>query len=123
MAEKYNLSRQEFFIMKILWSVSSEMTLGEIAELLQKEGFEPTIGTAKTYLTRLVKKGALKTRKQGRKLLYSTAGNEKAYEQKWIKQFLADNFGNSLPALICALTAKDHLTEKQLQELKDLYYE
>ena len=39
------------------------------------------------------------------------------------QEFLADNFGNSLPALVCALTAKDHLTEKQLQELKGLYYE
>ena len=58
MPAKYDLSNQELFIMKILWGISSEMTLGEITEYLQDHGFQPTIGTAKTYLTTDWKKKA-----------------------------------------------------------------
>lgn len=123
MAELYNLSGQESFIMKLLWASPTEMTLGAITELLQKEGFQPTIGTAKTYLTRLVKKGALKTRKAGHKLLYSPSCDEKSYEQQWAKNFLEDNFHGSLAAFICALNASDTLTPEQFQKLKDLYHE
>ncbi|WP_274422706.1 BlaI/MecI/CopY family transcriptional regulator [Blautia sp. XA-2221] len=123
MPAKYDLSNQELFIMKILWGISSEMTLGEITEYLQDHGFQPTIGTAKTYLTRLVKKGALKTRKEGHKLLYSPVSDETGYEQQWTERLLNDHFGGSLNSFLSALTGNGKLKNSQIQQLKDFFDE
>ena len=119
MPEKYGLSNQELFIMNVLWGGYSEMTLGEITELLQEQGFQPTIGTIKTYLTRLVKKGALQTRKVGHKLLYSPSCDRQEYEKRWTEDLLNKHFCGSVKIFLSALTGKDGLTDKQIQELKD----
>ena len=69
MDAKYNLSSQEYEIMSILWKENREMTLAEIADLLWDAGFEISIGTIKTYLQRIVKKGALIAPKHGHKCI------------------------------------------------------
>ena len=123
MPEKYGLSNQELFIMNILWGGYSEMTLGEITELLQKQGFQPTIGTIKTYLTRLVKKGALQTRKMGHKLLYTPSCDKQEYEKRWAENFLSEHYNGSIRAFLSALTGKDGLDDRQIQELKEFFDE
>lgn len=109
--------------MKLLWETNREMTLAEITELLQAQGFQPTIGTIKTYLQRLVKKGALKTKKVGHKLLYSPSMEETDYEQKWTQEILNESFQGSLCAFVCALTGNSRLTEEERKVLKNLYDE
>lgn len=121
MNAKYNLSRQEYTIMQVLWKKNQEMTLAEIAGLLKAQDFKPSIGTIKTYLQRLIKKGALSTKKAGHKLLYSTTTDEKGYEQKWAEAFLKESFHGSLNAFICALTGNSKLTDEERKVLKDLY--
>ena len=123
MPKKYNLSNQEYTIMQLLWKLGEEQTLAEITELLQSQGFKPAIGTIKTYLQRLVKKGALKTRKNGHKLLYSPVTNETGYKQQWTQGILNECFGGSLSAFVCALTGNDSLTEEERKVLMDLYDE
>ena len=79
MEAKYNLSSQEYEIMSILWKENREMTLAEIADLLWDAGFEISIGTVKTYLQRIVKKGALIAPKHGHKLMYMPSSSEEGF--------------------------------------------
>ena len=101
MEAKYNLSSQEYEIMSILWKENREMTLAEIADLLWDAGFEISIGTVKTYLQRIVKKGALIAPKHGHKLMYMPSSSEEAFAQKWTQDFLNKSFRGSLKAFIC----------------------
>lgn len=123
MPPTYNLSNQEYLIMKLFWNSLSEMTLGEVSEALHSQGFRPTTGTIKTYLTRLVKKEALTARKEGHKLLYFPTCPEETYAQKWTQSILDENFNGSLNNFICALTGKSKLTTDEIKFLRDLYYE
>lgn len=123
MSGKYNLSKQEAFLMDLLWRENRQMTLAEIMDLAQQSGFKPTIGTTKTYLQRLVKKDTLSTYKSGHKLLYFPSMSEEAYKQKWTRSILDSSFEGSLRSFVCALTGNESLTEDQVQQLKDLYDE
>jgi len=64
-----NVSEAEWEVMRIVWTLG-EVHTGEIIEQLQikKDWSESTI---KTLMRRLVKKGLLRTRKEGRRFLYS----------------------------------------------------
>ena len=114
---KYDLSAQETFLMQLFWSEAREMTLGEVDFFAKESGFKPSIGTVKTYLQRLVKKGALSTRKVGHKLLYIPV-SEEVYRKKFSESFLNDHFNGSLPAFIAALTGNVQLSESEIEELK-----
>lgn len=109
--------------MELFWQHDREMTLSEITDLARECGFQPTIGTAKTYLQRLVKKGALTYRKVGHKLLYSAAMDESKYQQRWAQSILNEGFGGSLGAFISALTGNAKLTKEEIEELRKFYHE
>lgn len=72
MMEKHkerSISESEWEVMRIVWTLG-EVHTGKVIEQLQakKNWSESTI---KTLMGRLVKKGLLKTRKDGRRFLYS----------------------------------------------------
>ena len=121
MEAKYNLSGQEYEIMSILWKENREVTLAEIADLLWDAGFEISIGTVKTYLQRIVKKGALIAPKHGHKLMYMPSSSEEAFAQKWTQDFLNKSFRGSLKAFICTLTGNHDLSEEEKKMLRNLY--
>lgn len=118
MPEKYNLSQQEYEIMKILWSVNKKMSLAEISELLHSNGFSITTGTIKTHLQRLIKKGALLGDKNGRNLQYYPSMDETAYSSKWTRSFVDKRFNSSLSNFLLAFTGRETLSEAEKEELK-----
>ena len=67
---EHNISEAEWEVMRIVWTLG-EIHTGEIIKQLQakKNWSESTI---KTLMGRLVKKGLLKTRKDGRRFVYSS---------------------------------------------------
>lgn len=121
--KKYDLSSQETLLMNLFWKQKTKMTLAEITALAQENGFKPTIGTAKTYLQRLVKKGALATEKAGHKLLYYPAMDENSYCKKWTQSILDESFKGSLRSFVCSLTGNSKLTEEETELLRKLYDE
>ena len=67
MEQQLSISESEWRVMKIVWS-NSPQTLPEILDRLKETGWSKT--TIQTYLARLVKKGALTTKRQGKGYLY-----------------------------------------------------
>lgn len=118
MPEKYNLSQQEYEIMKILWKESKKMSLAEIAELLHSNGFSITTGTIKTHLQRLIKKGALKGDKKGRNLMYYPPMDETTYSSNWTRSFVEKAFNNSLGNFLLSFTGREALSETEKEELR-----
>lgn len=68
--EKDNtISDSEWEVMRIIWTLKQASSTQIINELQNKKNW--TESTIKTLLRRLVKKGLLKTKKDGRKFIYS----------------------------------------------------
>lgn len=67
--KEHNISEAEWEVMRIVWTLG-EIHTGDVIEQLQakKNWSESTI---KTLMGRLVKKGLLQTRKDGRRFVYS----------------------------------------------------
>ena len=62
MEQQISISESEWRVMKIVWN-NSPQTLPEILDKLKGTDWSKT--TIQTYLSRLVKKGALSTKRQG----------------------------------------------------------
>ena len=76
MEQQLSISESEWRVMKIVWS-NSPQTLPEILDRLKETGWSKT--TIQTYLARLVKKGALTTKRQGKGYLYYPAVSESEF--------------------------------------------
>ena len=77
MEQQLSISESEWRVMKIVWS-NSPQTLPEILDRLKETGWSKT--TIQTYLARLVKKGALTTKRQGKGYLYFAARKDQLCE-------------------------------------------
>lgn len=120
MSKTYNLSKQEYAIMKILWDENQKMSLAEISSLLHSQGFHISTGTIKTYLQRLLKKGALSANKVGHNLEYFPSSSEQEYAQEWTRQFIEKEFDNSLSNFLLAFTGNHRLSDEEKLALKKL---
>ena len=63
------IAEAEWAVMNAIWD-HFPVTASEVVEHLPKTAFSRDLGTIKTYLGRLVKKGLLSTEKSGRSFLY-----------------------------------------------------
>ncbi|WEV43065.1 CopY/TcrY family copper transport repressor [Lactobacillus sp. ESL0684] len=70
----HNISEAEWEVMRIVWTLGEIHTGQVIAELQTKKAWSES--TIKTLMGRLVKKGLLKTRKDGRRFVYSATVSE-----------------------------------------------
>ena len=120
MSKTYNLSKQEYAIMKILWDENQKMSLAEISSLLHSQGFHISTGTIKTYLQRLIKKEALSANKVGHNLEYFPSSSEQEYAQEWTRQFIEKEFDNSLSNFLLAFTGNHRLSDEEKLALKKL---
>ncbi len=66
---EHNISEAEWEVMRIVWTLGEIHTSEIIKQLQAKKNWSES--TIKTLMGRLVKKGLLKTRKDGRRFVYS----------------------------------------------------
>lgn len=122
----YDLSASEFRIMQFFWKSEKEYTLAEAVECCQAMDTEKSVSskTVQTFLIRLVKKGALKTRKEGHKSYYSRSSTQDEYAQKWMGKFINETFDGSLRNMMLAISGGvPRLTPEQKKELEDFWNE
>ena len=98
MSEKSAISDAEWQVMNVIWDRSPISAADVIAALESRVDWSPA--TVKTLLHRLTKKGALRTRPQGRGYLYEPAVSREACVRKASRTFLATVFdGDAVPFL------------------------
>ena len=103
--------------MKVLWS-DSPQTLPEILSRLQGTGWSKT--TIQTYLARLVKKGALSTKRQGKGYLYYPAVSERDCQRAESESFLRRVYDGSLSKMVLGFVEGGALSQEELGELRAL---
>lgn len=117
MKQQISISESEWRVMKIIWS-NSPQTLPEILDKLKGSDWSKT--TIQTYLVRLVKKGALSTKRQGKGYLYYPAVSESDYQLAESRNFLSRVYDGSLSKMVMGFVKNGNLSNEELNELKKL---
>ena len=117
MEQQLSISESEWRVMKIVWS-NSPQTLPEILDRLKETGWSKT--TIQTYLARLVKKGALTTKRQGKGYLYYPAVSESECQLAESRSFLSRVYDGSLSKMVMGFVKNGNLSSDELHELKSL---
>lgn len=117
MLEKPNISDAEWEVMKICWSINHPFTANEIVKALGEHN-EWKPNTIKTLIGRLVKKGALGYKEDGRNYLYYPLIAEEECVKAESKSFLTRVFGGALKPMLVTFLQEEKLSREEIEELK-----
>lgn len=115
------ISEAESLVMEVLWRTSPIATEDVVAALSTRQAWqEPTI---KTLLSRLLKKGAIRAEREGRRYLYSPVLQREQWLSIESKGLLDRLFGGRVAPLVAHFSKQRKLTKKDIAELKRLIAE
>lgn len=121
MKEIPQISEAEYEVMKVVWKYEPISTPEVVEKVSKKIDWKPN--TIQTMLTRLVKKNALQTRKQGRVFVYTSLIDEHEYVEQKSKLFLKQFFGGALNSMVLNFIENDQLSKEDISELKKILSE
>jgi len=112
------ISESEWLVMQTLWS-RGPLTANEVVEKLAgRTKWKPK--TVKTLINRLVKKGAVKFKKEGRKYRYYPAVSESKYVRTETRSFLRRVYGGAARPMLAAFLEDAELSAEDIAELKKI---
>ncbi|WP_088186935.1 BlaI/MecI/CopY family transcriptional regulator [Desulfosporosinus sp. FKA] len=113
-----NISDAEWEVMKVCW-LSAPCSANEIVKSLeQSTNWKPN--TIKTLIGRLVKKGALAFKEEGRSYSYYPLITEEECIKAESKSFLTRVFGGALKPMLVTFLKEEKLSQVEIEELKQL---
>ena len=122
MLETPNISDAEWEVMKICWWKATPCTANEIVKALeQSTDWKPN--TIKTLIGRLVKKGVLSYKEEGRFYRYYALVTEEECIKVESKSFLTRVFGGALKPMLVTFLKEEKLSQADIEELKQLLEE
>lgn len=120
MPNRYGLSDTELEIMEMIWSSKCPIYFNQILDFFNNNGKDWKKQTLHTHLSRLIEKGALDCKNEGRKKAYFPKLTREQLTQRYAKSFLNNAFNGSLNLFLSALTGnKKDYTQEELDELRD----
>jgi BlaI family penicillinase repressor len=113
------ISGAEWEVMKAIWR-HHPCTADEIIAQLVKSDPVWHPKTIRTFLNRLVKKGALGFEKDGRAYLYRPLVSESDCINAASESFLARVFGGSLKPMLAHFVEQKKLSAKEIRDLREI---
>jgi BlaI family penicillinase repressor len=107
--------------MEVLWQRSPIATEDVMAAIEPSGKWQET--TVKTLLNRLLKKGAVAARKDGRRYLYSPVLTRKEWLSDESTGFLNRLFGGRIAPLVAHFSTQRKLSKRDIADLKRLIQE
>ncbi|MDO4554688.1 MAG: BlaI/MecI/CopY family transcriptional regulator [Lachnospiraceae bacterium] len=112
------MSKTEYEIMEHFWNTGEEFSFSELMVYFNEEEHrEWKKQTLNTFLMRLIQKGILTFRKEGKKSIYRYKLSKAEYETRCAEDILDENYGGKLKNFIAALSGSDKLTEQEKDKL------
>ncbi|MBC3908202.1 BlaI/MecI/CopY family transcriptional regulator [Undibacterium sp. NL8W] len=115
------ISEAESLVMETLWQRHPLAAEEVSAILVQQQDWQET--TVKTLLNRLLKKGAIKAEKDGRRFLYSPVLKREQWLMSESKGFLDRMFNGRIAPLVAHFSEQKKLSKQDIAELKRLIKE
>ena len=118
MKNSFFISEAEYQVMKLIWD-RAPVSTKEVTEILADESsWKPK--TIQTLLSRLVKKGAIGYKKEGRVFVYTPLIKEEDYVEQESSSFLNKFYDDALNSMVVNFLEQDKLTENDINELKKI---
>lgn len=117
------ISESEHILMKILWESGGTALYADIMEALARKGLDWKKNTVLTFLSRLVDKKMLATRKIGRRNEYTALVSEAAYQAEQTKQFLCRVYDGRAAGLVNTLVQGALVSPEEAEALRALWRE
>lgn len=118
MIETPKISEAEWHVMKQLWETHPATANDIVKRLSEHASWKPK--TIKTLINRLVQKEAIGFTKQGREYLYYPLVRENEIIREKSRHFLNRFFGGTLKPMLANLVENQDLSEKEIEELKEI---
>ena len=118
MKNSFSISEAEYQVMKLIWD-KAPVSTKEVTEILTVESsWKPK--TIQTLLSRLVKKGAIGYKKEGRVFVYTPLIKEEDYVEQESSSFLNKFYDGALNSMVVNFLEQDKLTENDINELNKI---
>lgn len=116
-----SISEAESVVMQVLWRKNPIATEDVMAALEPNGKWQES--TVKTLLNRLLKKGAVSARKDGRRYLYSPVLKREQWLSNESVGFLKRLFGGRVAPLVAHFSQQRKLSKNDIADLKRLIQE
>lgn len=113
------ISEAESKVLEVFWSAGAPLRAEEVVAAMHNDR-EWSAGTIRTFLTRLVKKKALRARPDGRRYLYEALIPREDYVLKQSRELIDRLFGGRIAPFITQFSERQRLSRKDIEELKQL---
>lgn len=110
------ISESEWLAMRVLWSKGALTANEVVEELAGKTKWKPK--TVKTLITRLMQKGAVRFKKEGRKYRYYAAVSEVECVGAQRRSFVRRVYGGTMKPMLSAFLEDAELSAEDIAELK-----
>ena len=118
MSKPKKISDAELQLLQLLWD-ESPLGATEIFERIPADR-DWTLATVKTFLSRLVTKGAVTAEPQGRRFLYSPAIDRESVAARQADRLVDRLFGGRVSPLVAQLAEQRPIDAEDLAELEAL---
>jgi predicted transcriptional regulator len=116
------LSDAEWYVMEALWSAGQPLTAIQIADRVPGDR-DWSLATVKSLLSRLLAKGAVDPKKDGRRFLYSPAIEREPYVTSESRRFVTRLFGGKLSPLFARLAEEEALDDDDIARIEAMLKE
>jgi BlaI family penicillinase repressor len=110
------ISEAEWLVMKVFWTHSPLTANAVVDELSAATKWSDK--TIKTLINRLMKKGALGFKRQGRMYVYHPRVAEADCAREEGRSFLRRVYGGAVTPMLAAFLEEQHLSACEIEELK-----
>ena len=118
MSTRPEISNSEWQVMNVIWK-EQPVTASEVIKSLQQEN-EWSAATIRTFLHRLVKKGALEYEQDGNRYLYRAAVTRNATIKQASRSFLSSVFDGQSGPLLTHFVKSSNLSQEEIEQLRKL---
>jgi BlaI family penicillinase repressor len=115
------ISSAEWEVMKIVWKRHSCSAQQVVDDLASSSDWSPA--TVKTLLNRLLRKGVIEFKKNGKSYLYSPVWTEEQCREQEAASFLDRVFDGALSPMLAHFVRSHRLGKEELQELERILKE
>jgi len=113
------ISEAESRVLEVFWRAEGPLSADEVVAAMDNDR-DWSAGTIRTFLTRLVKKKALRATPDGRRYLYRPLIRREDYVHEQCRHLIDRLFGGRVAPFITHFSARQHLSRREIEELKRL---
>ena len=121
MNPRFQISNAEWEVMNVVWECAPVPASDIVARLGEKKKWRER--TSRTLIDRLVRKGALRTRLEGKRYLFSAKVTKEQCVQKESRSFQERVFGGEPAAMLIHLAKQTTFTPEEIEELRRILEE